>query len=84
LRWTNRVCLVVARMPFQLSVHRTAEGLTGARQTGHDGPDGNAQHGCQFSIGKALQLAKHEQFTRTNGQAPHRLLDQPDVFGLKR
>jgi hypothetical protein len=69
---------------FPLALHRTAEGLAGARQTGHDGSDGNAQHSGQFLVGKALQLAKHEQFTRTKGQAPHSLFDQADIFGLKR
>ncbi len=84
LRGTNGVCLVFATMLFQLALHRTVERLTSARQSGHDGSHGNAQRRCQLPVRKALQLAQHEQFPRTNGQAPHRPLDQANVFGLKR
>ena len=67
---------------FQLVVQRTAERLTGARQAGHDGSDGNAHHVSELPVRQTLQLAEHEQFTKTIWQVAHGPLDQRDVIGL--
>ena len=69
---------------LQLLIQLTAERLTGARQAGHHGSDGNAHHVGQLLVRQALELAAHEQFTKAIWQMAHRLLDQPDVICLQQ
>ena len=61
-----------------------AERLTRARQTGHDGSDGNAHDVGELAVRQTFELAKHEQFTKTSWQAADGALDQRDVIGLQQ
>ena len=70
--------------PRCLIVERDPEGLTGTRQAGHDGSDRNLHDVSQLSIRQLLELAKHEQFTKTIWQVLHRSLDQGDVVGVEQ
>jgi hypothetical protein len=60
--------------PRRLAVERNPESLTRTRQAGHDGSDRNLQDVSQLSIRQLLELAKHEQFTKTIWQDLHRAL----------
>jgi hypothetical protein len=65
-------------------MERNPEGLTGTRQAGHDGSDRNLHDVSYLSIRQLLELAKHEQFTKTIRQVQHRSLDQGDVVVVEQ
>src|SRR5262245_41166453 len=67
-----------------LSVQGPPERLTGARQAGHDGSDGNAHRLGHLLVREALELAQHEQLSRTVGQVPEGPGDQRGAVRSKQ
>jgi hypothetical protein len=65
-------------------VERSAECVTGARETRHDGSDGNARGGSQLPVGQTLELAEDDQLMKTIGQTAYRARDRCAVIDLKQ